>query len=173
VKIVVPATPGGLHHSVIPAILRQGGAPIVWPVGPGEEYFELIRLLWAAGRDFVIVEHDVEIPPGALAGFVVCPSPWCAHSYEVYAGDVATAYGGPYALGLARFRAELMAAHPEAVEEAGKMNLHPKHPPRSYAVMDSTLTRWLRGPCRREPCQHFPNALHHHAYNRTGAYVPS
>jgi hypothetical protein len=170
VKVIVPATPRGLHERTIPAILEQGHAAVVVPMLEVDSYFELLRELWALGETFAIVEHDVELPGGALEAFEDCPQLWCAHSYEVFAGDIATAYGGPYGLGLSRFRAELLARWPDAVEAAGEMDQHPVHPPRSYAVMDSTLTGALRG--RSVPvCQHFPNAVHHHHYNRDGAFL--
>lgn len=133
-----------------------------------EAYYNLCAQLWREGEAFAIVEHDVELLGGELAAFEICPEPWCAHSYEVFAGDVATAYGGPFALGCVRFSADLMASYPWAVEEAGKLDLHPVHPPRSYAVMDSTLTCILRKVAQAH--QHHPNVKHHHNYIRAGAF---
>lgn len=170
-KVYVPYTPEGLHPSVVPAILADGGTPYMVEVGPGEEYFELYREVWARAEDAAFVEHDIEIPPGTLGRFLRCSNLWCAHSYRVYWGDVAATYGGAWALGCVRFRAEVMARYPQAVELAGQMDIHPKHPPRSYAVMDSTLTQWLKGPYRLRVCQHWPNVTHHHRYNYEGAYL--
>jgi hypothetical protein len=164
-KIIIPATPDGLHPSVIPAILRQDHIAQVWPMLDTESYFELVAVFWAACQDFAIVEHDMELAHDELDAFERCPELWCAHSYEVFSGDLATAYGGPFGLGCVRFRAELLDKHPDAVMVAGEMNIHPVHPQRSYAVMDSTLTQVLRS--RGEvPHQHFPNVRHHHAYMR-------
>jgi hypothetical protein len=177
VRVVIPATPDGLHPTTIPAILRSGWAAHVEPCNYTEAYFDLLSKLWAERIDFAIVEHDIEVGPDTLDRFADCDHLWCAHSYEVYAGDVAAAYGGPFALGCARFRAELMERFPDAVEQAGKMDIHPVHPRRSYAVMDSTLTHWLRGPYGPDHGgvkvhQHAPNVRHHHAYVRTGAFRP-
>ena len=169
-NVHVPATPQGLHHRVLPAILRSGHTARVWPMLSEESYFELMALLWANGRDFAIVEHDVEVDPDSLDSLDTCPAPWCAFSYPVFAGDIAEAYGGPFGLGCVRFRRELLEELPQAVQLAGEMNLHPVHRPRSYAVMDSTLTRVLRAH-GVQVHQHFPNVTHHHAYLREGAFV--
>lgn len=180
-RVIVPATPDGLHPSVLPAILRQGYRAEVVPMRHVEAYFDLVSEVWEDGETFAIVEQDVELVGGFvkssyndtdLAGgelrlFDACPQRWCAHSYEVFAGDVATAYGGPFALGCTRFRAELLAERPDVPGLAGELDLHPVHPPRSYAVMDSTLTQILRA-FSIPACQHFPNVVHHHHYIREG-----
>lgn len=171
-RVVVPATPGGLHARTLPAILESGWAAYVEPCLYTEAYFDLLKKLWADRVDFAIVEHDVEVFSGVLDRFAECDHLWCSHSYEVYAGDVATAYGGAWALGCTRFRAELMERFPDAVERAGEMNIHAVHPPRSYQVMDSTLTHWLKGPYRVNVHQHLPNVTHHHRYVRTGTFPP-
>lgn len=176
-RVVVPATPDGLHPRVVPAILGSGWAVQVEPMTYVEAYYDLLAKLWSECVDFAIVEHDIEIGPEVLNRFAECDRLWCAHSYEVYAGDVATAYGGPFALGCVRFRSELMARFPDAVVKAGEMDIHPVHPQRSYAVMDSTLTHWLRGPYGPDHGgvkvhQHAPNVAHHHTYVRTGAFRP-
>lgn len=174
--ILVPATPDGLRATVVPKILAAGYTCVVSPMLNVDSYFKKLRYLWwkcvQLQEDLIIIEHDIEVTPDVFGHFSRCPHRWCSHSYEVYGGDLATAYGGPFGLGCVRFRHGFMAAHPEAVEEAGKMDIHPKHPQRSYAVMDSTLTQWLRGPCAETVHQHHPNVKHLHEYNRDGAYEP-
>lgn len=171
-RVIVPATPHGLHARTLPAILRDNYQAHVVPMLGLTSYHDLMLSLWEAGEDFALVEHDIEVRPSTLRSFEECPNLWCAFSYEVYAGDVATAYGGPFALGCSRFRAQLLTEHPECVIEAGKMDLHPVHPPRSYAVMDSTLTQWLRSIPDLKVCHHLPNVIHHHHYLREHAYTP-
>lgn len=135
-----------------------------------ESYFRLLEVAWAARETFAIVEHDIELRGGELAELDRCPELWCAHSYEVFAGDVATAYGGPYALGCVRFRAQLLEELPDALEVAGGDNTHPVHPDRSYLVMDSTLTGYLRR-AGYEAHLHTPAVIHHHQYLREGAFL--
>lgn len=145
---------------------------MVEPCNYPEAYFDLLKELWRKRVDFAIVEHDIEVDAETLDAFAECPELWCAHSYEVYAGDVAESYGGAWALGCVRFRSELLDRFPDAVERAGEMNIHPVHPPRTYQVMDSTLTHWLKGPYGVTVHQHSPNVKHHHHYVRTGAFPP-
>jgi hypothetical protein len=168
-RVLVPATPSGLHPSVIPSILRSGWACQVIPMASVTSYWHALRGAWSACEDFAIVEHDIELRADELERFDFCAELWCAHSYEVYAGDIATAYGGPYGLGCVRFRKELLEAWPDAVDDAGELNLHPVHPQRSYAVMDSTLTQILRARVG-EPHLHTPAVIHHHHYVREGAF---
>lgn len=170
-RIVVPAVPGMLKPETLPAILASGWHVDVVPMLGLESYFELMGRLWGRAETFAIVEQDILVGPDSLIQLFTCSEPWCAFSYEVFAGDVATAYGHVGALGCARFRRSMMIEHPEAVLEAGKMDLHPVHPPRSYAVMDATLSRWLQA-CGYRPHQHLPNVEHLHHYNRADAYVP-
>jgi hypothetical protein len=172
VRVVVPATPRGLHPLTVPAILEAGYVAEVHPMLIQESYWELLRGLWDEGNTFAIVEHDIGVTRDQLFALEDCGRPWCAFSYEVYAGDLAAAYGGPYGLGCTRFRYEILQKIPGAVEEAGTYDQHPVHPPRSYAVMDSTLTRVLRSH-GHEPHQHFPNVVHRHVYNRADAFVPA
>ena len=166
----VPATPGGLHPRTLPAILRSGYSARVWPMECPESYFDLVMALWTQGQDFAIVEHDVEVGPLTLESFESCRELWCAFSYPVFAGDIAENYGGPFGLGCCRFRRELLEDFPDAVIRAGERDLHPVHPPRSYAVMDSTLTGILRA-YGVQVHQHFPNVTHHHEYQREGAFI--
>lgn len=170
-QVIVPATPDGLHPRTIPAILRAGYSPEVVPMLEVESYFDLLRHQWAEGDTFAIVEHDIEVGPRSLRELEECPHEWCAFSYEVFAGDLATAYGGPFGLGCCRFRAGLLERIADAVTQAGTYDQHPVHPPRSYAVMDSSLTYVLRAH-GLTPCHHGPNVAHHHEYMREGAYVP-
>jgi hypothetical protein len=142
-----------------------------------EAYFDLLSKLWAEQIDFALVEHDIEVGDDTLDRFADCDRLWCAHSYEVYSGDLATAYGGPFGIGCVRFRGELMARFPDLLERCGEMDIHPVHPPRSYGVMDSTLTQWLRGAYGPDHGgvkvhQHAPNVRHHHVYAREHAFRP-
>jgi hypothetical protein len=171
-RVIVPAVPGMLKPEVVPAILETHGCEVVPMLYP-ESYFYLMRDLWSAERTFCIVEQDIVVDPAHhLKSFDNCPEIWCAASYEVYQGDIADAYGYAGALGCTRFRAELIRRYPEAIAEAGKMDMHPVHPPRSWAVMDSTLAQYLHGPHQLTPHRHYPNVTHLHVYDRENAYHP-
>lgn len=184
--LVVPATPGGLHPAVLPAILAAGEEARVLPMLQEDSYYRAISKLWpeCAERhvDLAVVEHDIEVLPDTLARFRRCGNLWCSHSYEVYWGDIARLYGGAWGMGCVRYRWELCARWPEAVEQAGESDLEQlgvaHHPRYSWQVFDSTLSHWLKGALGGamvpplKVCEHLPAVTHHHAYNREGAYAP-
>ena len=83
--------------------------------GSDTAYSELVCDLWRQGSGFILCEHDVVPPDGALERFVECPEPLCAHPYA-WVTNV-----GP-ALGLNKFGADLLAAYPRAADEAASIN---------------------------------------------------
>lgn len=184
--VVVPATPDGLHPTVLPALLRADAEVLVLPMLHEDSYFQAVRTLWpqcgAEHVDLCIVEHDIEVGPDTLERFYRCRNLWCAHSYEVYWGNIARLYGGAWGMGCVRYRWQLMARWPDAVEQAGEMDLEVlgvgHHPRYSWQVFDSTLSHWLKGALGGamtpplKVCEHHPPVTHHHAYNREGAYAP-
>ena len=76
-------------------------------------YHEQLERYWQAGADWVNVEHDLVIDERVLPAFEACAEPWCVFVYELACGYT------PGALGCVRFRAELMAALPDAMRLAG------------------------------------------------------
>jgi hypothetical protein len=71
--------------------------------GSPTAYWSLLSDLWALQEDFIVVEHDVVIAPGTIAGFEACPESWCG----------CRSVGGsmPF-LQCTRFRRELTVAYP-------------------------------------------------------------
>lgn len=179
--VMVPATRDGLKPEVLPAIEAAGGRGIVTWLETDDAYYQAMRRWWRESiehhRDLIIVEHDIEVGPDTLRRFASCANPWCAHSYQVYWGDIGDLYGGPWGFGCVRFRWQFMADYPDAIEQAGEVDLEAagvaKHARYHWQVMDSTVTFWLKGGnVRARVCRHRPNVTHHHAYDRTGAYAP-
>ncbi len=70
-------------------------------------YPQTLDRWWGEAEPFVNVEHDMVVPPGAIEALEECPEPWCWHCY---AGQ-AKPWSYP-ALGLVRFRAEVMKECP-------------------------------------------------------------
>jgi hypothetical protein len=99
-------------------------------------YTRLLERLWAAGKPFAVVEHDIVPHPGALAGLAACPEPWCAFPYQL--GGIMHA-----GLGCARFSASLLAAAPGAVERTWAESTD-VHPPGFWCALDDRLSRSLR-----------------------------
>lgn len=168
----MPFVRGMLCPSTVGAILASGFSPDLWRMRHDDTYFELFSEFWRRGEDFAIIEHDIEVGPETLAGFERCPGLWCSHSYDIYQGDIASTYGGPWGLGCVRFRAELMAARPELPEMVGRESIDNHWPAKHWAQLDSTVTQWLKGPYAMQVCHHVPPVTHHHVYQREGAYRP-
>lgn len=178
-RVVVPATPGGLKPEVLPALLATGATVEVFPMLEVDSYYRALIGWWAEAahwqQDLCIVEHDIEVNANTLERFDHCQHEWCAHSYPVCWGDIATTYGGPWGLGCVRFRWQLCAALPDLITESGeseRLDAVSHHPRFSYQTLDATVTHWLKGPHRRRVCQHRPGVTHHHEYAREGAYAP-
>lgn len=174
-RVIVPAVPGMLHPSVVPAIVAAGYRPEVHLVhGDDEAYWRLLRLCWQVGADsgvdLCIVEQDNEVPPGVLDGLSSCPEEWCACSYDTFWGDIREFYG-PHAasLGCTRFSAGLMAAHPDLLDEIGQTDPD-RFPLHHWANLDTNIFQFLYGVYRHEVHQH-PRVVHHHPYVYEGAYV--
>lgn len=120
------------------AALDASGYPweAISTAGPDTAYHELLAGLWADGRTFALVEHDIVPWRGALAELEACPEPWCAFTYPYQ--------GGMHAgLGCARFRDSLLGAFPSAVA-ATLAEESPVHPRGFWCSLDDRLSRSLR-----------------------------
>ena len=47
-------------------------------------YDHLFRRLWAEGKPFIIVEHDILPWPGAVQQIWACDRPWCGFEYFIF-----------------------------------------------------------------------------------------
>ncbi len=80
-------------------------------VGTSDDaYWRLLRDVWGRGETFVIVEHDVVAPPGAIEAMLACPRRWCAVPYP----DIGTLNVGH---GLTKYDASLLADYPTLVAD--------------------------------------------------------
>lgn len=100
-------------------------------------YHEELQRYWDTGEDWVNVEHDIVIDDWVLPAFEACPEPWCVAIYELAGGFV------PGVLGCVRFRAQLMAALPDAMRQAGASD-NTGVPERAWWRTDVRLDRILR-----------------------------
>ena len=73
-------------------------------------YLDYMAAAWERGEDFITMEHDTVPWPGAIETLLDCPHPWCFFGYQQGIDFVGT---GATPLGLARFRAEFIAAAPD------------------------------------------------------------
>lgn len=173
-RVIVGAVPGKLHPSVIPAILESGYKAEVFDVSKwDEEYYAVLREVWAAGETFATVEHDITVAPGMLDDLRDCPGLWCAHSYRIYWGDLMDTYHGSAGLGLAKFDRRLMELHPNLFEDDIPSSTYANgRDGRFWMNLDGTISQWLKGPYRHIVHRHEPDVTHQHVYEYEGAWVP-
>lgn len=128
--------------------------------GSQYNYWEMLRRLWMRGKDFIIVEHDIEPPSFFDNFFMKCPQLVCFHDYEVFHETfgrmtIRDKYGGEGgALGCIRFRAELMTAYPRFIENIFD---------RSWPKLDYQILSGLEALGIKRH-RHEPDAIHHHVY---------
>lgn len=146
-KVVVPFTQ--LHAETVAALAESGIPPadlLYRPMLSDTAYCELLHELWADGRTFIVVEHDIVVTPDTIPEFLACPHDWCAMAYP-YRGE-AKAWG----LACTKFSASLIARFPDLMAEVGGMQ-DAKHALGHWCRMDAwiwdALTR--RGVSR---CEH-------------------
>jgi len=110
--VVHPDTDRALREQAPHAeLIDVGGSPTA--------YWSLLAETWADGVDFLLVEQDIVIPPGAIDRLASCQNPWCSLAPEIsiypfvtrdtpalLAEDVA-------ALTANRFRGDVMRRHPD------------------------------------------------------------
>lgn len=160
--IIVPAT------RQIPAVLdalADTFQPFRFVPLPGDDaYYYLLRRLWEAGETFTIVEHDIIVNSNSLDTLAYCANEWCACPY-LYIG------GWHAGLGCTRFRAELLARHPDVMAVVQGMSDR-THPPMHWCRLDEWIRNTLEARGERcceqhPPVQHImqnPNSSSHGCY---------
>ena len=56
------------------------------PMVKDDDYYNVVRSLWADGVKFIICEHDIIPWPGAIAEIDECEHPWCTFWYRAGVG---------------------------------------------------------------------------------------
>jgi hypothetical protein len=137
-RVVCPYTPAGLRDETRAALAGLGRpVDMVDVSGADTAYADLVEGLWAAGADFLLVEHDMIPTVEAVERMERCGQWWCACPYAVnhQAGEEIIGFG------FTRFRAQLLTAEPDAALAAGRWQ--GQWPPRHWACIDSRLARVL------------------------------
>jgi len=156
--VVCPYVPGKLHSRTRMALAWGRPAPFYLPISADDPYAyaRLVVLLWATRATYVVVEHDVVPPTGAVAALFACPNPWCVHAYLI---EGRRFVGG---LGLVKLGADLMTGYPDLARRTlcrewdGYVDV-------TWQGVDMLLARALR-PRVGDPCVHTPDAVHLHQY---------
>ncbi len=122
-------------------------------------YWYALRNIWAEGKTFAILEHDIVCRPDVIEQFEACPEPWCVFKRDDYCHpECQEAWANQ--LSLTRFRAEVIAAVPDALSsipeaDRGWLNLCDRIGERLRAA---GFTHHWHGP-----------EVHHHRMGRNGA----
>src|SRR5690242_16929872 len=81
--------------------------------GDKHAYRRTLAQWWTRGETFMVLEHDVVCRPDVVEQFESCPEPWCLFSYDNMCCEPCRE-AWRNMLGCTRFRAELIAAVPDA-----------------------------------------------------------
>ena len=126
----------------------------VYVGGSDHAYFDLLAQLWADGKSFVVVEHDIAISEGVVASFDACLEPWCLHGYghPAFPDGLLTA-----SLGCTRFSAALLGAELDMMVAVGEFSTG--LPARHWCHLDLAVRETLRAR-GHAPCVHPPPVTH-------------
>src|SRR5678816_4496251 len=94
-RVVVPHTEkrSAMLGAVQVCLMHERCKPRYELMKGDNDYYELVKSLWAEGKPFIINEHDVIAWPGAIAQLQECPEPWCTFAYRAGCGWVNNALG--------------------------------------------------------------------------------
>lgn len=156
-RVVVPYT--AIHPATAAALEELApDAEMVDLSGDVFAYQALVERLWADGETFLLWEHDITPTATALAEALSCRCWWSASPYP-----------GPNGVtlwrcfGFTRFRAEMLAATPNAARDAGLRDDSTDVPPRHWLRCDSRLIDVLLVEGYAGPHRHSAVG-HHHDY---------
>lgn len=110
------------YATVHPQVVEAAPRSTVWvDVSPSPNaYYGALHEMWGRGESFAVLEHDVICRPDVVEAFEECPEPWCLYPYDFCHWDCRE--GWRNMLGCTRFRAELLAAVPDAVSSIPEDN---------------------------------------------------
>lgn len=111
----------------------------------GDAYPRFLAERWVYGQTFILVEHDIIVPDGAIEALMGCERPWCYHAYTD--GDSPAPY-----FGLVKFGSLLQRAVPRVWQQMVEENPWPHQP--SWQVCDAWLGNYNGTPA---PHRHDPD----------------
>jgi len=79
-KVVVPRINGAAGP--VEFALQEQEVEYEWrSLDTNDAYGRMLADLWREGEGFIMLEHDIIPPPGALIRLAMCSEPWCTHAY--------------------------------------------------------------------------------------------
>lgn len=135
-KVICPHV-GAVSPATVRALDDTGYAWKAIDVSASDHaYTDLVWQLWREGETFVLVEHDIEVFPEALAELEACSEPWCAFRYDL---DEWGLYAG---LGCVKFDDALLHQHRRVIDDVWRMRSN-EHPPGYWEALDLRLAHVL------------------------------
>jgi hypothetical protein len=111
-QVFVPfAGPSWPIHAVRIALQQDGIYAQFVPMVNDFSYFELVSGLWEKQEDFIIVEHDIIVWPGAIQKLTNCKHMWCTYPYYCSVGWILEG------LGCTKFSKKMMKKYPDYFKE--------------------------------------------------------
>ena len=112
--------------------------------GSDTNYARLLERLWAEGRTFLVIEHDIQPTARAFDHALVCGCEWSASPYKGTGLTYDSAVVHGQSLGFTRFRASLMARYPNAMAQACAIKANAFRPAGDYLTLDGHIFYVLR-----------------------------
>jgi hypothetical protein len=144
VRVLLPYLKTSYQLQMVVDCLRiQRVQPELHKVGPGDEYWRLLRDTWAEGKQFFIVEHDVAVWQGGIRALAECAEDWCTYPTMCHGRMVTTTFGA------VKFGAQLIERNPGFFSDI----------PPTWFHLDSGFADKMGWPYIR-PHAHWPPATH-------------
>jgi hypothetical protein len=129
--------------------------------GDDTAYWEFLNTWWHSDRDpIVTIEHDIGCTPEGVRDIILCPQPWCAAMYPFEGGEI-------FGLGLTKFSLALRREVPDALEQVGRIDQTPVHPPKHYCSLDAWLQGVLASAGQSPHVHSVPGGVRHHNPRRS------
>lgn len=135
------------------------------PKADNASYPRLFAELWRAGRDFLLIEQDIEVHESVQAQLEECPEPWCGFEYLGMPEPEPRGYI-TYGLGCTRYRSELMSKMPALANIPSDIVSNHQQAPH-WARLDA----FVKGTLLESGAEfhvHQPPVKHHHNFYPLG-----
>jgi len=92
--VTIPFGVGGMMLKAVQVALFHEQYPTSYKhMAEDDDYYELVKSLWAKGEPFILNEHDIIPWPGAIKQLDDCDHPWCTFWYRSPAGWLSNGLG--------------------------------------------------------------------------------
>lgn len=144
VRVIVPYLKTSAQMQTVVDCLRiQQVQPELHQTGPGDDYWRLLRDVWAEGKEFFVVEHDVAVWQGAIRALTDCEEDWCTLATMCHGRMITTTFG------CVKFGSRLIERNPGFWDDI----------PSTWFHLDANFTDKMGWPYIR-PHSHWPPATH-------------